>query len=248
MKKLIVEKTLKKNIRESLQIQSFDWFVDREKSKPCLVAGTAPTIKDFPYNTFIGVYVTCGDGPIRMKEYFKSDYWVNSNDVFPVPEEHLEIINSLVETVFIFADSVVYSRKQIDVEFLRNNLKVKWFSYDQRHFTGNKCIDNDLKCCELLRIYPDRITLQEFIQKKFNKDTHYSSASTVAIHALAFAIILGCSPIYLQGIEIPEYEDQYIHKKNNNVDKISNNLQNQNNRLDFLKRYIKLKNIFNIKK
>ncbi|QTL97716.1 hypothetical protein GM661_06810 [Iocasia frigidifontis] len=194
-----------------MQIKSYDWFINRENNKPCLVAGTAPTIVNFPYRRFKGIYITCGDGPVRLKDLFQPHYWVNANNIFPVPELHLDIINSFLETIFIFADSVTYSRQHINLSFLENELKVNWFAYDQRHFNHRPCGTN-LFCCELLDIYPDRDTLQELIQKRYKTVNHYSSGDTVAIHALAFAIILGCNPIYLQGIEIPLYQHEYIHR------------------------------------
>ena len=203
-----------------MQIKSYDWFVNREKNRACLVAATAPTILNFPYSKFKGVYITCGDGPIRLRNLFKADYWVTVNDEFPVPEKHLDIINSFKETVFIFSDSVTYSRRLINLEYLQNNLKVKWFAYDQRHFNQRPCKNRISSCCKLLNIYPGRLTIQEYIQKKFNRPDHYSSASTVAIHALAFAILLGCSPIYLQGIEIPVYANEYMHKKDFDADQL----------------------------
>lgn len=195
-----------------MQIESYDWLVDREKGRPCLVAGTAPSAVDFPYDRFDGVYVTCGDGPLRFRDIFQPNYWVNANNEFPIPEEHLDIINGFPRTAFIFSDSVAYSRRRMDLSFLRDNLRVDWLAYDQRHFGGRPCNDKSLLCCELLRQYPGRITLQEFLQKKFSTPGHYSAGSTTALHALAVAILLGCDPIYLQGIELPRKAADYTHK------------------------------------
>ncbi|QTL97706.1 hypothetical protein GM661_06755 [Iocasia frigidifontis] len=198
-----------------MQISSYDWFIDREKNKPCLVAGLAPTIEDFPYKKFDGIYLTCNDGPIRLKDLFQANYWVNATTGFPDPVFHSDIINSFPETVFIFADSVCYRNKHLDIDFLRNNLKVKWFAYDQSHFNHQPCpgkFSRGFICCELIDIYPERDTLQELIQKRYHTIDHYSPGNTVAIHVLAFAIILGCNPIYLQGIEIPVYKHEYIHR------------------------------------
>lgn len=194
-----------------MQISSYDWFDGREHGRPCLVVGPAPTAADFPYASFKGVYLTCGDTPLRMRGLFTPGYWVNANNEFPVPEEHLETINGLPNTVFIFSDSVAYSHRQIDPEFLRDSLKVDWFAYDQRHFGGKPCKDTRLKCCRLLDLYPGRPTLQEFMQRRYGRPAHYSPGSTVAIHSLAFAILLGCNPIYLQGIELPRFAKDYAY-------------------------------------
>jgi hypothetical protein len=195
-----------------MQILSYDWFFDREKDKPCLVAGTAPTIVNFPYDKFQGVYLTCNDGPIRLKQFFKPDYWVTTTAIFPIPEKHLDIINSFSQTVYVFADSVTYSLPHlaIDLDFLKNNLTVDWFAYDQRHFGHQPCKPK-ANCCKLIDLYPERETVQEVVQKRYHVDHHYSSGATVAIQILAFAMLLGCNPIYLQGIEIPTYKHEYIH-------------------------------------
>ena len=197
--------------KNTFKIESFGWFYNREKDKPCLIAGTAPTINNFPFKTFNGIYITVNDGPIRFKKLFNPNYWVNANYEYPVPEKHLKDINSFKKTVFIFADSVTYSYTKINPEFLDKNLKVRWFAYDQRHFNHSKCQIGNFACCEILKIYPDRITIQEYIQKKFNTEYHYSTASTVSIHALAFAIIMGCNPIYIHGVELPYYKEDYKH-------------------------------------
>lgn len=201
-----------------MQIDSYEWLVGREKGRPCLVAGTAPTAENFPYGKFRGTYVTCGDGPLRFRELFRPGYWVNANNIFPLPEEHLDVINGFPDTIFVFSDSVAYSRRRIDLDFLRSNLKVKWLAYDQRHFGGKPCGDKSLTCCELLDVYPGRITLQEFLQKQYSMAGHYSPGSTTALHALAVAILLGCSPIYLQGIELPRKAADYKYKSEPSLD------------------------------
>ena len=41
----------------------------------------------------------------------------------------------------------------------------------------------------------DRLTIQEYLQEISGCDQHYSTGDTVAFHAIAFAIIMGCNPI-----------------------------------------------------
>ncbi len=195
-----------------MQITSYEWFVGRENNKPCLVTGTAPSAENFPYARFKGIYVTCGDGPVRLKSLFTPHYWVNANSYFPIPEQHLGIINGFADTVFVFADSVAYSTRPISLDFLRDKLKVNWFAYDQRHFGGKPCTPKPRQCCDLLDIYPGRLTIQEFIQQKYGRNRHYSSGSSGAIHAFALAVLLGCSPIYIQGIEFPRYAGDYAYR------------------------------------
>jgi hypothetical protein len=237
---------------DNLQITSFDWFINREKDRPCLIAGTAPSVLDFPFKEFNGVYIVCGDAPVRLKKCFKPNYWVNANTFFPIPEKHLEIINCFTDMVFIFSDTAAYSYRPVNINYLRSHLKVNWFAFDHSHFDRIKC-ENKRYCCELLDIYPERITIQEYFQKRYNLPGHYSTASTGAIHALTFAILLGCSPIYLHGIEIPKYSHDYVYAPNIHADLIMLSECNNMNYISLLlnpriwKRIIglRIKNIIN---
>lgn len=52
-------------------------------------------------------------------------------------------------------------------------------------------------CC------PNRsLTVQEKLQEETGYHQHYSSGDTVLLHAIAFAIIMGCNPIYITGLDL----------------------------------------------
>lgn len=192
-----------------MQIKSYNWFFDREKGRPCLVAGTAPTIENFPFNKFKGVYIACGDGPVRMSDLFKADYWINANSLYPIPGKHTKLINRFKDTVLIFSNTVYTSDEFIRPTLLRKILKVKWFAYEMlSSLNQSPGKDNRTKLP----------TIQEYIQQKFNMTTHYSAGDNMAIHMLAFAVLMGCTPIYLQGIEIPLKAEDYIHRPNKEAD------------------------------
>ena len=61
-------------------------------------------------------------------------------------------------------------------------------------------IFNNGRCC--VRINKDRLTIQEYLQEISGYDQHYSTGDTVAFHAIAFAIIMGCNPIYVAGMNL----------------------------------------------
>tara|TARA_R110000824_G_scaffold56794_2_gene155094 strand:- start:25429 stop:26475 length:1047 start_codon:yes stop_codon:yes gene_type:complete len=48
----------------------------------------------------------------------------------------------------------------------------------------------------------DRLTIQETLQQLSGHDSHYSTGDTVAVHAIAFAIIMKCNPIYISGLDL----------------------------------------------
>lgn len=195
-----------------VKFEDFNEIIDLNKDKVCLLAGTAPNIINFPFKKFKGVIVTIGDGPIRLKNYFKPNFWINSNSIFPIPDKDYEIINSFNETVFIFSDSVAYSSLPFDESKVKSKLNVKWYSFDQRHFKNEKC-KPPKECCRILDSKPGRITLQEVLKEKYKTEGHYSTGSTVAIHGLAYAILMGCNPIIIHGIELPSVTKNYNYSK-----------------------------------
>ena len=191
-----------------MKINSFDYFFNREKDRNCLILGGAKSINEIDYSNFKGVIISMGDTPIRLIGKCKIDYWINSNSIFPIPDVDFKKINQLDTTTFLFAHSVV--RKQ-NYDIINSNFKIPWFEYDQRHFGAKECNDQidtrfflkkKQNCCNKI----GKITLQEYLKKKFNTTVHYSTGDTVALHALALAIILGCKKIYIGGVEIPIYK------------------------------------------
>ena len=57
---------------------------------------------------------------------------------------------------------------------------------------------------------PPRTTLQEYLQNLTGASQHYSTGDTVSMHAIAFAIIMGCNPIYISGLDL-DYNKGYAN-------------------------------------
>ena len=66
------------------------------------------------------------------------------------------------------------------------------------------------RCCN--QIDHEDITIQEYVQQETGHNKHYSTGDTVALHAIAFAILMGCSPIYLSGMDL-DYSRGYANDK-----------------------------------
>jgi hypothetical protein len=64
------------------------------------------------------------------------------------------------------------------------------------------------RCCG--RIVEGRPTVQEELQRVSDYNEHYSSGDTVALHMIAFAVIMGCSPIYISGMDL-DYREGYAN-------------------------------------
>jgi hypothetical protein len=74
-----------------------------------------------------------------------------------------------------------------------------------------------------------RLTIQEKLQQVSNHSEHYSTGDTVALHAIAFAIIMGCNPIYVSGMDL-DYQKGYANNQaapsNNDWQRLNANLMN----------------------
>lgn len=196
-----------------MEIKDFSYFIDREKGRPCLVAGNGPSLKNFPFDRFEGVYIVVGSGPTILEGKIKKYYWMNANHIYPAPEHHLKNINKNKDSVFLFADSVRYwFGATYDHGFLKNNIKVPWMAFDERHFNGQKC--NVIKpCCRMVDAHPGRLTFQEFFEQHFKVENINRDIGTSVLHSLALAILMGCGPIYIQGVELPLYSKDYIYHR-----------------------------------
>ncbi len=66
------------------------------------------------------------------------------------------------------------------------------------------------RCCK--GIEKNELTIQEHLQKITGYEKHYSTGDTVALHAIAFAILMGCGPIYISGMDL-DYSRGYANDK-----------------------------------
>tara|TARA_R100001443_G_scaffold67846_1_gene76576 strand:- start:3207 stop:4295 length:1089 start_codon:yes stop_codon:yes gene_type:complete len=73
------------------------------------------------------------------------------------------------------------------------------------------------------------LTVQETLQNTSGFDCHYSTGDTVIVHALAFAILMGCNPIYVTGMDL-DYRVGYASSQaaplNNDWQRFARNLIN----------------------
>ena len=194
----------------------FRHLLNNELGKKCLILGGSPSIKNIEFENFDGIIISMGNIPVRIKEKRHVDYWMVANSLFPLPDKHYKILNEFIDTTLVFASSVSNSIVSTDYNKIKKNLKISWFEYDQRHFNGLDCnkqidyrfdLDKPLNCCQ----HKKPITIQEYLQEIYKRNSHYSTASTVAIHSLSMAIILGCKEIYIAGVDLPIYKKDYVY-------------------------------------
>jgi hypothetical protein len=181
---------------------------NKHSNKPCVIVGGSQTMHNFNYKKFNGIIIVIGSAILRVHNKFHVDYIINSNNEFPVPEipSHLNFLNKFRNnTTWIMSDTNCYSSIfKPNKNIWDNKLKINYVKYDDRHFNGKPCSPKK-DCCDYLRLHPGRKNIFE-ITSEFYKERNSikTTGTSVAEAALAVSLILGCSPIFIQGIDIPK--------------------------------------------
>lgn len=129
-----------------------------------------------------------------------ADYRVVANSMFTVSKEHNRF-NNKKNTKLLYADTVDVTDKL----YVDDVLNIDYLPYDQRHFNHNHCtwgsgVGGRSECCNNIDL--TRITIQEELQKYTKTNIRYGTGSTVALHMLAFSILMGCKTIYIFGVDL----------------------------------------------
>jgi hypothetical protein len=175
--------------------QDISKLINKEVGKTAIICGTGPSLGNYlnileSNNDYIKI--CCNEINIMTK--IVPNYWVFANS-------H-QTIHSMVETFKKFPNTTVVHADSVDTtpwEWIVENVDTNYFRYDQRHFNGETCTNCPNKCHNL---NPKFLTIQELLKNYTNYEKIYSTGSTVAVHMLALAILLGCKKIYICGVEL----------------------------------------------
>ena len=183
-----------------------------KKNQSCVIVGSGHTMNEFDYENFDGKIIFCGSAILRLSN-IRPDYLISCNNHFPVIniKSHLDYLNKYPDMTWIFSDTGCYHDIWDYDEELFKKLKLKYTTFDDRHFFGKKCVP-EKKCCKLL----SKTSLQIFENHfKTNFLSKKRKGVSIADHALIFAILMGFSKIYIQGIDLPtsNYQGKRIGKK-----------------------------------
>ena len=189
----------------------FKDIINKHKGKKCIVVGHGPSLnpyldklKDYKNNGYIII------GCNNWNEFYINTpphYWLNANNADDT-KTFLNVINTH-KPIWIYADSVDLA----DKKWIEENINVDYLPYDQRHFEGKRCSSCDSYGCDKY-LNPNRLTIQEELKKYTNFKKRYNSGHTVAVHMLAFSILLGCSEIYVIGLDF-DYHIGYAKNTTN---------------------------------
>lgn len=174
-------------------------IIDKYNGKKCLVVCHGPSLNKY-YNSLNQCkdngYIIIGCN--NWNEFYPQcppHYWVMANTVDNCRNQ-MGLINQY-KPVWVYADSVDIT----DHSWIEDQIQGDYLPYDQRHFGGKKCTDCAKHHCDKY-FDPNRLTLQEELQKYTKFEQHYDSASTVALHQIALAILMGFEEIYIVGVDL----------------------------------------------
>jgi len=146
------------------------------------------------------------------------DYWVRSFPQRPSIGEDPDYYNKHTNgTIPLLSCDVV---DKTTLEDAMAKLNCPYLPYDLRHFNKETCSENfnkdpDHFLPRYFTFFPDccnrrgRLTLQEEVQKYTNYSKFFSpSTHTSAINMIAFAIIMGCTTIYITGMDLDYFTER----------------------------------------
>ncbi len=186
-------------------------IIDKYKGEKCIVVGHGPSLD--LYSDKLCQYKDEGYriiGCNNWNEFYlhcPPHYWLMANNV-DNSKNLLNIINTH-KSVWVYADTVDLT----DKKWIDENFKTDYLAYDQRHFGGKKCVACERHKCSTY-FDPDRLTIQEELQRYTNFDKHYGYGHTVAMHMLAFSVLMGFSEIYIIGLDF-DYRIGYAKNSTN---------------------------------
>ena len=231
-----------------MQIKNLSYFVNKEKGKSCVLVGGSNSAKDFDFKNFKGITICFGDAIIRFAKKIKPNYWIASNEFFPIPDinSHLKLINSSKATLLISNTNAYGGIRNLNIKNLSKKLKVNWFAWDHIHINKKPCYKRR-KCCSFIS-KPETSITDAFCSYFHKKNFFKIPTGTIAIEALAFAVLLGCNKIYISGVDLPEYRnDHYSGIFSKNTTKVNKIIRRYlyDGIYDYKKIQLKEKKIFN---
>lgn len=151
------------------------------------------------------------------------DYWLFANPSVTIKAMYGKIIKYRCghTPCIIYADSVdLTDKNEVKNYFLKD---IDYIGYDQRHFNNKPCLSGvyyqDGKiCCG--HIENNRLTIQEELQRFTGYSKRYSPGDTAGLHVISSAILLGCNPIIVYGMDL-DYRTGYAQVINNDISDLS---------------------------
>ena len=224
----------------SFKLLTITDIIEKHKGKPAIIECHGPSAnknrlhinKICEENNFIIIAINEWH---EFKNRLKPHYWVRSFPQRPSIGEDYDYFNKHTQGDIPLLSCDVTDKTTL--EDAMKHLTCPYIPFDIRHFNRKTCEENYRADSEnflprYFKFFNDccnrrgRLTLQEQVKKYTKSDKVYSpSTHTSSIHMIAFAILMGCNPIYINGMDL-DYEDasgRYAEiKDGGNVDGNSN--------------------------
>lgn len=137
---------------------------------------------------------SCNDWFKHFPNASPPDYWVFASTVDTLTKYTNQINQYRIPILYAYSLDFTANIDRLNCKFV--------VGYDQRHHgekpNGEWCCYNG---CEN-RMKKGRLSIQEELREYSGYETLYGSGDTVAVHMIAFAILMGCNPIYINGVDL----------------------------------------------
>lgn len=193
----------------------FSNVIGKHKDKPAFVALHGPSLNpfisrmtEFAEKNF--VIIGCNEW-YHIYPSTPPTYWILANTINTMRSESGRTNSIIGKTTVCYAESVDLT----DREWVAANIQCDYLPYDQKHFGGQLCYER--RCCH--QIIPGRLTIQEELRKLTGAEKCYTTGASVCLHSLAFAVLFGCNPIYVAGMDL-DYKLGYANNNDNLIAKV----------------------------
>lgn len=189
---------------------SVEDIINREKGKTAFVAAMGPSLsnnRDMIWQAGGSedhILLCCNDIDYAWPD-LEWDYWVLANSELRTTTSLIDRVNSRKHAMFCYCDSIDPTpndepNKGIEEQFL---------AYECRHFDNKACGPRN-PCCD--KMVDGRRAVQEFLKEYCECENMYSPGSTVALHMVALAILMGCKEVYITGVDL-DYTNGYFNNE-----------------------------------
>lgn len=183
---------------------------------PAWIFGSSRHLNLVGKNSIKGIRIGVGDTPRRAPIFGPYDFWVVANTIYPLPWVKKHRRHIMRSGSHLLISTMVVNNNDISWNSVNKSLVnlSKLTVFDSKHFNNTACSPEN-NCCKLYKTFVNDLSIQEMLSLKIGKQGNaYSTGSTVALHGLALAILLNCNPIYIMGVDLPQFEKDYKYFNN----------------------------------
>ena len=185
---------------------------------PAHIYGSAPSVSVVRHIDIHGLKIAVGDMPWRAKNLGPFDFWMTNNTYFPIPwkSRNFKVLKSsttLISSACVNGPDAINNFDSAVNRLKEMITKGDIILYDAQHFKNcqNSCAGQP--CCEVYKILEPGLSIQEELSAKFKIPHPAYIIGHATINAIALAILFNCNPIFIHGVELPEYERDYKYYK-----------------------------------